>query len=115
MANTMYNEYNKVIAVIDSVFNTFMSSSEEDRYIASVNRASFTLNAPQIHADLERIASMDTTDIEGFVPEYVRQFGAAYKQSFMSASGFGEVTADRYATQAMGSMMEVIDTWLAMG
>lgn len=114
MAN-IYANYNKVISIIDGVFNTFVTSSEEDKYIASVNRASFTLNAPQVYSDLERIKAMDADDIKGFVPVYVEQFGSAYKQSFMTSSGFGEATADRYAAQAMSSMMEIIDTWLAMG
>lgn len=114
MMSEMYTNYNKVIAVINGVFGAYFSSSEEEKYIASVNCASFTLNAPQLHADLERISNMDSNDIESFIPTYVQQFGAAYKQSFMTASGFGEATADRYATQAMGSMMEIIDTWLAM-
>ena len=115
MAKTMYGEYNETIKVIDGVFDTCITTNDEDEYIKHVNRASFILNAPAIRSDLDRIKGMNEDDVKGFVPEYVRQFGAAYKQSFMSASGFGEVTADRYAAQAMSSMVEIIDTWLAMG
>ena len=114
MMSEMYNSYNKVIAIIDNVFNTFVSSSEEDRYIASVNRASFILNTPQILMDLERIGAMSADDIEGFVPKYVENFSSAYKQSFIVSSGFGEATASRYSHQAASSMMEIIDSYLAM-
>ena len=112
--NGMYESYNAVIKVVDGVFDTYIPSSSEDEYIAHTNRASFTLNAPMLFADLDRIASMSKEDIEGFVPRYIRDFGSAYKQSFMTSSGFGEATADRYAAQAMSSMMEVIDSYLAI-
>lgn len=112
---TMYADYNETIKVIDGIFDTCITTNDEDQYIKNVNHASFVLNAPAIRSDLDRIKGMHADDVKGFIPEYIKQFGSAYKQSFMASSGFGEATATRYAQQAMSSMVEIIDTWLAMG
>ena len=108
-----YENLNRVITIINGVFGSLITTSEMDVYVMHVNRASFTLNAPQILADLQRIEFISEPDFPGFLEKYLMNFKAAYKQSFMSSSGFGDVTSSVYADQATAAMCEIIDTYLA--
>ena len=110
----MYEKFNHVANIIDGVFDTLVTSSPLEEYMKRINNASFNLSVGQISSDLERIGNMTPEDLKGFIPMYVNSFRTAYMQSFMSTSGFGEVSAEAYASQAAAAMVEIIDTYLAM-
>ena len=110
----MYTVYNNTIAIINGVFATLVVNTPEEEFMKHTNNASFVLAVGQITADLDHMAMMTEDDIAGYVPVYIENFVTAYKQSFMSSSGFGETTASAYSTQAAAAMAEIIDTYLAM-
>lgn len=111
----MYIELEKVNEVIDGVFATLVQNSAEDRYMARMVHARFTLNSSKILSDLKEIEKIGDDDaLEVFLESYFVEFKSAFRTCFISKHGFGSLMAERYASCAAASMSEVIDSWLAI-
>ena len=110
----MFNEIEKVNQVIDGVFDTFVSSTDEDKYMARMVHARFTLNSANILADLKELKKLSDEERTHLLPLWIPDFQNKFQACVESKHGFGGLVADRYGNMAAQAMMEIIDSWLAL-